>query len=105
MGGIFQAKQVVDIRHQFVVGAVIHDATVAPDFAVAAGFEGPDRLFPSVPCVTVLAFQLQQVAQPHQSRAILLAAGSLAFDEHFEAEEGHPEAFDREGVRKSRVAK
>jgi len=53
----------------------------------------------------VLAFQLQQVAQPHQSRAILLAAGSLAFDEHFEAEEGHPEAFDREGVRKSRVAK
>ena len=41
-------------------------------------------------------FQLQQVAQPHQIRAILLAIGGLAFDEHFEAEEGHPHAFDRD---------
>ena len=55
-----------------------------------------DELFALVRRVSALVFQLQQVAQPHQIRAILLAAGGLAFDEHFEAEEGHPHAFDRD---------
>lgn len=40
-----------------------------------------DRLSASILHVPALAFQLQQVMQPHQIRTILLAVGGLAFIE------------------------